>query len=106
MAEPVTYESHRPKGQRATRLSRRDGSPGVSVDELAEGSEVLRAAFPLAWDATTMAGLAALRRELPFDWLDALDRARESLEAFTATTSLRWSFPGRRSARPRSGRAT
>lgn len=89
MAEPVTYESHRPKGQRATRLSRRDGSPGVSVDEFAEGSEVLRAAFPLAWDATTMAGLAALRRELPFDWLDALDRARESLEAFTATTSLR-----------------
>ena len=48
MAEPMTYESHRPKGQRPPRLERGDGAVGLSVDEIAEGSEALRAAFPLA----------------------------------------------------------
>ncbi|GDX83926.1 hypothetical protein LBMAG42_57370 [Deltaproteobacteria bacterium] len=61
----------------------------MNIDEFAEGSEALRAAFPFAFDATTMAGLAALRRELPFDWPDALNQARAPLAAFTAMSTLR-----------------
>lgn len=60
----------------------------LTVQDFATADDGLREAFPLAWDATTMKGLAALMMALPSDWPDALAMAYTHFKKNNAETGL------------------
>lgn len=67
---------------------RRDDDRPLTVDEFAVATTELLLAFPFAWDATTMQGVAALRAHFPGDWPDALELALSSLPPISLDTLL------------------
>lgn len=67
---------------------RRDEDHPLTVDEFVAPTGELRLAFPLACDATTMQGAAALREHLPGEWPDALELAERSFAPIGPDTRL------------------
>ena len=81
--DPANLRAARGVRERSTRRN-----TALRLDEFDNPSAEPRREFPGLTDATTTAGFARLRRELPDTWCEALDRAWASLPRATPHTSL------------------